>query len=61
MPYGGMIKVAARRPAMPGGMDPWRNAHPGRERAPVFVGILVGSPISLLMWGVLIFGLRGFF
>lgn len=61
MAYGELIDLNAHRPALPhGAMRPSRS-YPARRRMPVVFGIMVGSPISLMLWVVIIFGLRALF
>ena len=61
MAYGELIDLNDHRRSL--GRDAGRQqaGAPARRRMPVVVGIMVGSPISLMLWAIIIFGLRGLF
>lgn len=61
MAYGDLINLNERRPMPSRGVGTSSGTPALRQRMPVVVGILVGSPISLALWLVIIFGLRGLF
>ena len=61
MAYGELIDLNDHRPSLAQGGGQRRSGTPARRRMPVVVGIMVGSPISLMLWMVILFGLRGLF
>ena len=61
MAYGELIDLNDRRPTPSRGTAARSTTRAARQRMPVIVGILVGSPISLALWLIIIFGLRAFF
>ena len=61
MAYGELIDLDNRVPTAPRGAFKPHVPSVTRQRAPVVFGILVGSPISLALWVVIIAGLRSLF